>query len=808
MKWKTLFGFVLFCSMAFNLQAQNLPDYSTRTSFLLAPASTFQYGLLGAANPALPAFIPKLETRFLWNRAPDAGLSPNRWGILTGGRGFGFQLLKQKTGAGWMSDYGLSAAFRQGSWGAGVGLHWSRAEKGIPRHDRFLSVGWVFRPNRYASLGASGHFSLNGNTREGVLEAGVRPLGTTVFTLFGDLAVRNHRKMDDSNWSAGAALRILPGIYAVGRYFDTKSATVGISINLGHLGAAGQTHISEKGEWTSQDYIVRVGGLLENVLSGRVQKKRRYVSLWPKGSVVYQTYQFGDKSVHSFFDLLNTIRKSATDPRVSAMVLNLSDVTVQPENAWEIREALRRFRQKGKKVIIFMENAGITTYHLASVADWVVMDPLGSLALEGLVMGRTFYKGALEKLGVGFDELRFFKYKSAVEPFSRKNMSEADRAQRQAFVNDWYQLIRSDVCRSRKLKPEKFDELVNRNMIFLADSARKAGLVDTLARWTNREKVVKALLGKKLRPVQVKKLIPNEMVSSAWGQRPQIALVYALGDCAMNTGIRARRLEKIFKKLEKTKSVKAVVFRVDSPGGDGMASDLVAEAMKSCAKKKPVIVSQGQIAGSGGYWISMNADTIVAGPNTITGSIGVIGGWLYDKGFSGKIGFTADHVKRGKHADVGFGVSIPFLGMLPERDLTKEERGTVKHFMETAYGLFVQKVAAGRSLPVDSVKQIAQGHVYSGVEGKKIGLVDVIGGVEKAIQIAKKKAGFRPSEKVNIVEIPKYKGLFKSPLPKLPFAGVGSRNQYQWNFLRMVAQFPGKPLFLTPPESLPILPLR
>ena len=805
MKLKRLFWLPVLLVLAANLHGQGMPDYYTRTSFLLAPPSTFQYGLLGYANPAVPAFVSKFEAQFRWNQLSNADSPLNRWGIFTANRGFGFQFLREKLGTGWVSKYATSLAIQKGAWAAGVGFHWSRATGGATAPDRLLSVGWIFRPNRFLSVGTSGHFSLDHDSREGVLDAGLRPLGSPVLTIFGDFSVRNHRAFSDSRWSAGAAVRILPGVYAVGRYFNDKTATAGLSLNLGHSGAAGQARLSSQKEMISRNYAVRMGGLLENVLTGRVQKNKRYVQIWPKGTIVYHTYRFGDKSEHAFFGLLRTIRNSAADPRVAAIVLNLSDVSVQPEHAWEIRQALNTARKSGKKIIVFFENAGINQYHLASVADWIVMDPIGSLSLEGFVMGRTFYKNALEKLGLGFDELRFFKYKSAIEVFSRKKMSEADRAQRQAYVDDRYQLVKTDVCQSRKMTPEKFDMLVNKNFIFLADSAKKAGLVDTLARWVNREEVVKALLKKKLHSVSVKNLIPNEMISGNWGVKPKIALVYALGTCDMNKGIRARWLAKVFKKLEKTKSVRAVVFRVDSPGGDGMASDLVAEAMKSCAKKKPVIVSQGQVAGSGGYWISMFGDTIVAGPNTVTGSIGVIGGWIYDKGFSGKIGFTADHVKRGKHADTGFGIYIPFFGMLPERDLTKGERASAEFFMKSAYEMFVKKVAAGRSLPVDSVKQIAQGHFYSGIKGKKIGLVDVIGGLEKALQIARKKAGLKPGERAEIVEIPKYKGLFKSPLSNLPFAGAAVRSGYSWKFLQMVAQYPGRPLFMIPPETYPIL---
>jgi len=801
-KISILFILLVFSHTSF---AQNNLTYMQAGRLLLTSPGAFQYGLLGFVNPAVPAFVPKFEAQAAWNTVQKPASSLNSWGVFAASRGLGTQIFQQKIGSGWVTDYGISTAFSKETVGLGIGYRWSKATSGLMPHDRALQAGLLLRPNRFLSVGATGHVSLERDYREGALEAAVRPLGSPVLTLFADAATRTGQSLKNANWSTGAVVQVLSGIHLIGRYFDDHSFTAGLSFNFGRTGMSGQARFSDQQALASNSTIVRLGGLLESVFTGKVQKKTRYVRFWPKGPIVYHMYRFGDKNKSSFFDLLKNISASANDPRVTAVVVNFSGTRVQPEHAWEIREALRKAQKKGKKVIVFVENANISLYHLASVADWVVMDPLGSLTLEGFVMGRTFYKGTLEKLGIGFDELRFFTYKSAVEVFSREKMSEADRAQRQAYVDDWYDLVKLDITRSRKMTPEKFDGLVNENFFFLADSAQKVGLVDTLARWTAIDDVVKDLLHKKIRPISAKKLIANEEISDRWGAMPKIALVYALGSCAMDNGIRARWLEKVFKKLEKTKSVKAVVFRVDSPGGDGMASDLVAEAMKSCSKKKPVIVSQGQVAGSGGYWISMNADTIVAGPNTITGSIGVIGGWIYDKGFSGKIGFTADHVKRGKHADAMFGISIPYLGTLPERDLTPDERATAEHFMKTAYNIFVKKVAAGRSLPLDSVKQIAQGHFYSGVEGKKIGLVDVIGGLEKAVQIAKKKAGLRPDEKVEIVEIPKYKGLFKSPLGSLPFAGVQALTRAELDYIKMVSQMPGKPLFLMPPGSFPTL---
>ena len=423
---------------------------------------------------------------------------------------------------------------------------------------------------------------------------------------------------------------------------------------------------------------------------------------------------------------------------------------------------MKNARNKGKTVIIFIDNASMTSYHLASVADKIVLDPQGSVQLMGYSLGRTYFKGTLEKLGLGFDEWRFFKYKSAAEALSRDSMSEADREQNQDFIDDWYETVRADLCEYRPVNKTMFDYFIDEHIFFLPEEAVTEGLADTLARWSDINEVLKNLTGKSLKQIDADELFANALPPREWGKLPQIAVVYGLGICAMDSGIKARQLEKVFRNLAKDKSVKAVVFRVDSPGGDALASDLVAEALKECAEKKPVIISQGQVAGSGGYWISMYGDKILAGPTTITGSIGVIGGWIYDKGFGDKLGMTSDHVTRGKHADLGEGVRLPFLNIeVPARNLTDEERDKIEILIKDFYEIFVNKVANGRNMSVDEVKQVAEGHFYSGLDGKEAGLVDEIGGLMLAIDIAKEQAGIKPDQEINIREIPKYKGLFK-----------------------------------------------
>ncbi len=468
-------------------------------------------------------------------------------------------------------------------------------------------------------------------------------------------------------------------------------------------------------------------------------------------------------------------------------------------------------------IAVFIDRADMPLYHLASVADRIVMDPDGQIELPGYLMGRTYMKHLLAKLGLGFDEWRFFTYKSAAEGLSRDSMSEADKEQRLAIIEDAYAEMKKDVTASRGVGGDAFDAWVNEIVFAMPDSALALGLVDTLGRWDDVKGAIEKLEGSGKGYMSPGALARRTFPSTLWGENPRVAIVYGLGECDMDKGINARQLEKVFNGLRDDKRVKAVVFRVDSPGGDGMASDVVAEALRKCSKAKPVIVTQGEVAGSGGYWISMYGDTILAGPSTITGSIGVIGGWLYNDGIGEKTGLTSDFVKVGKHAELGFGIRLPLIGMVvPERNLTPEEREKMEFYIKSFYKEFVHKVAEGRDMPAEKVGEIAQGRVWSGIDGKANGLIDMIGGLDLALKIAREAGGLKPDDEIDIVEYPR-QPWFKFPFPKLtdmignssPSPGVSeSYENYEEVYLKAVIDSKGRPLYMVPPDAIPSLHLE
>lgn len=765
-------------------QAQSIGPYYAQNDFLLASPGAMGFGLYGFDNPALLNYVRQPDIIFAWNTNPSSWAGMDKWGLFAAVPHIGFGVIRQDVlhspfveptfrGSSRVTDYRLALGFGSRSFGLGLGYGWSgnNADRfPIFRKDVF-TVGTLFRPNRFVSLGLTTF--LVENNKHGIFDLAVRPLGTERLTLFGDHHVGeknyNWHGASDNDWSAGAAAEFLPGVRLTARYFESKAMTVGVQLSLGRAGVTTMAHLDKDLRHSHTSYSVRLAAYDRNLFRSTTARGTRYVRMDWKGAVTYRRYVLFDRSL-SLAKLLGQIDAAKSDPAVAGLAINLSGIDVDRELAWELREKLAEFRTTGKHVVVFIDRGGMTEYHLASVADRIVMDPTGTLVLNGYVMGRTFLKGTLEKLGVGFEEWRYHTYKSANEYLSRESMSEPDRAQRQALLDDLYELVRKDICTSRSFTTDRFDELVNDTLLFTPVIARNSGLVDHIGRWDTVEAVIKELEGQKTGFIKPRHLERYHLpYDHRWGEPPRVAVLYAIGVCDVEQGIAARRLANTIERVARDSRVKAVVLRVDSPGGDALASDLVAEALKKCKAKKPVIVSQGYVAASGGYWLSMHADTIVAAPHTITGSIGVIGGWLYNAGLKEKMGMTTDFVKVGRHGDLGFGFRTPWLGLgLPDRNMDSTERAMVGRLIQDFYAEFVDEVARARGKSSEEIDAIGQGRVWSGMDAQANGLVDVLGGLETAIRIARERANIPADAEVRLVHLPR-PGLFdpRSFIPRM-----------------------------------------
>lgn len=817
-----------------------IPSYYSHLDFNLTGPGAYTTAAGGYANPAVYAMMPGDEMEFYWTVDDNTTLNRiDRWGIFVGLQNLGFGVVHNRLpgpgGTGMLSvtDYrlGLSGGTRNYTFGAALG--WSGGDTEQLDRSTVIQVGSVFRFNKYTSAGLAGIFSTQRDHQSGLADLAIRPLGDERFTLFGDVELPRRISTSDAPWSAGAMVELIAGVRLIGRYFDDESFALtlaysaGGGVKTGSARAAGSWRFDKDAEYAYSNYGIRMGFPERNVVASHFQKNRYYLSMNLGGPIVHSRFKYFD-SGQTLKSVLDALEDARVDPRVKGVALNLSGSRMSQGMAWEIREKLEQIQKAGKHVVVFVDEVYMPIYYVASVADRIVQDPEGIMILSGYVMGRTYLVNLLEKLGIGFDEWRFLKYKSAVEFLSRHSMSDADREQRQALVDGYYQQVRDGVTRSRRISGTEFDRWVNDLTLIGPAAAMREGIVDTLGSWEDVKDVIAGLEGSKKPYLGPNMLAGQTFKSTRWGEPPQIAVVYALGECDMDKGINARRLERIFQRVRVDQGVKAVVFRVNSPGGSAMASDVVARALKKCSHEKPVIVSQAEVAASGGYWISMNADTLLAQPTTITGSIGVIGGWVWNNGLGDKVGLEGDFVKKGEHADLFFGLTLPFMGIsIPHRALTQEERDQIIGEMKVFYDGFVEKVAMGRSMKPEEVEEVAQGRVWTGLQGKKLGLIDEIGGLETACAIARERAGIAPNEEVNIVEYGT-RGWFNfaalNPLPfSIPWGGSGGSDSsdrefdgaaafsgytdlydgYEIMYLKEIVKNNGRALCLIPPDYLP-----
>jgi protease IV len=727
------------------------PSYYSQTDMELATPGTILFGLNGYSNPAILSYLEQPNLYFTWNDNNSERNNVRKYGLFAALPYFGFSMLDYKDNDFSINDYKLSAAFGSSAFSFGLGYGWSTGDVGYYKRANIFTLGAIYRPADFLSFSLIGNLPAE-NEKEGIVGIGIRPFSNYSFTLFGDYLFTNSLKPEEIRWSAGAIIEPLDGLRVIGRYYDGKSFNIGMQMGFGALGLSTIGHFDEDANRSYNTYGIRIGADDRNLLrifSG----DDNYVSMNLQGGIKYQNFKLFDNS-KTLFNLLEQLEAVKNDNSVSGIAINLSGANINKEMYWELREKLREIKTYGKKVYIYIDRAGMSEYHFASIADKIVLDPMGTISLNGYLMGRTFFKGTLDMLGLGFRELRYFKYKSAAEGYARADFSEADREQRQKLVDDSYNLAQREICEGRNFTPLYFDKLVDSTFLFLPDDAVKLKLVDTLARWSDIGDIIKKYERENKSLISASSLEKFNVPDDYWGSKPKIAVIYAIGGTSMDDGIKARSLVKYVEAAMNSGNVKAIVLRVDSPGGDALASDLIAEVLRKGKGKKPIIVSQGYVAASGGYWLSMYADTIVAAPNTITGSVGVIGSFMFNKSLKQTLGLSVDHVQKGKFADLGFGATLPLIGVsIPDRDFTDEELKMAETGIKTLYKGFVEKVALGRKKSFDDIEKIAQGRVWSGSDGLKNGLVDVLGGLDAAIKIALQKTNLTNSE-YEIIEMP------------------------------------------------------
>jgi len=451
------------------------------------------------------------------------------------------------------------------------------------------------------------------------------------------------------------------------------------------------------------------------------------------------TRLFSDNTTLSLKDILASIRNAKEQNAIKGIYLDMGLFFTGTSNVDAIRRELISFKESGKFIVAYADNYTQSGYYLASVADEVYLNPLGTLALTGFTSETMFYKGLLEKIGIEMMVFKVGKYKGAVEPFLGDKLSDENREQISVYQQGIWNNVTNGIAKSRRILQSDVNYFADEGLFLSSPSnAIECGLIDSLAYRIEVENLLMEKTGqlsKSLKTIGIQKM--KRAMKPAREFRNKIAVLYAEGEISgipssysAGTGI-TEKLAKEMKKLQDDESVKAVVLRVNSPGGSAYVSEQIWRQVVELRKKKPIVVSMGNVAASGGYYISCAANKIVAEENTLTGSIGIFGLFPNTSGLFEKLALTTDVVKTNTYSDLGD----------PSRPMTDDEQALIQANIERGYDVFVTRCAQGRKMSKEAIDEIGQGRVWTGRQAHEIGLVDELGGVDRAIELAVELAG-------------------------------------------------------------------
>ena len=465
-----------------------------------------------------------------------------------------------------------------------------------------------------------------------------------------------------------------------------------------------------------------------------------------------------DSGMMGMDEIIGSIKKAKQDDKIKGIKLQSGFIASGWAQAREIRNALKEFKTSGKFIYAYGDYMSQKGYYVSSVADSIFMNPMGMMQLKGLSSEVLYYEDFQNQYGVKMEVIRHGKYKSAVEPYLQDHMSEENRIQIQSLLNAVWETLRDEVAQSRGLEPATLDVLADDLVVTDAEEALAQGIIDGLVYEDDFEDKIKVAM--EVDPKEDLKVVDSDKINIQIQEydneiSDRIAIVYAQGPILNTKGsayiIGKEAINKAFQEILESDKIKAVVLRVDSPGGDALTSEIILNASRTLKGKKPLVVSMGNVAASGGYYISSLADRIFADPMTITGSIGVLAAFPNIRGMTNRIGINAEQVTTHKNA----------MGYSPFEPLSEGFEKSTISAIEKVYHTFKSRVSEGRSLSMEIVEEIAQGRVWSGKNAVEIGLVDTLGGLQEAITGA---AELAKIDKYNLVDYPKYDDDFESML--------------------------------------------
>jgi len=450
----------------------------------------------------------------------------------------------------------------------------------------------------------------------------------------------------------------------------------------------------------------------------------------PFSAALTEAFGRPETNVIGLDDVLSNISKAKNDENVVGIYLKGGILSGGFASLKEIRDALIDFKSSGKFIVAYADTYAQSNYYLASVADKILLNPYGMVELKGISAELMFFKNTFDKLGIDMQVVKVGTYKSAVEPYINTKMSDANRFQVTTYVTSIWNSMLTGISEARKITVENLNTYADEMMLFQPTEKLTAyNLIDSLVYVDEVDSIIKSY-SKEYKIVKHKAF--TKVSDNIKFQKDKVAVIYAVGgiDGGDGEGIVSEDLVETIDKAAKDKAVKAVVLRVSSPGGSAYGSEQIWRALTNLKKEKPLIVSMGDYAASGGYYISCMADSIIAQPNTLTGSIGIFGLIPNIDGLNKKLGLSYDGVKTNKMSDA---ISI-------NRAFTPEEKVLMQNYINHGYELFVKRCADGRKKTIEEIKTIAEGRVWTGEDALKIGLIDAIGGLDEAILMAAKKA--------------------------------------------------------------------
>lgn len=713
------------------------------------------------------------------------------WGIAFKGGGLGFT-------AEILQNTDQRRRYTLGTGGGEKGVYIGYSYSWTSRVDRqnTWDIGMLYRPLRCVSLGAvargvnmpkANQIKSNIGLDFGLAVRPLAPFGPIgnnlgqSLTLTADVYLREYDKytdpltkivFDEESYSdniafkIGAIAEIVPGITAHFDYLPKVESSflpvdekiyAGLTFNFGQS-SIGDYHDSdeERGSFYMGVYDFHKKSILK-------YKKKKFVEIKLEGSIIEHNRSSGlfSRKSRTVLGFHRKIEKYTQNPEIEGMILKIGSFSAGWAKLQEMRNALQKFKDSGKKIIVFLETAGNGTYYLASIADRIYLPPTGDIYMTGLAAHMLFLRGTLDKIGIEPQLEHIGDYKSASDMLTRHDMSEAQAEATNAILDDIFDVYVTAIAEGRGMEKEAVITLFNSGP-FTSEEAFEAKLIDSLIYIDQLNDVVEDFTGRESPVHDEKYFAKNEIRNEEWNdvRRKKIAIVYGTGaitsGSSSNGGLfggesmGSETIAEAIRNARNDESVDAILFRVDSPGGSALASELILREVTLCTEgddKKPIIVSMSDVAGSGGYYVACQADTIIALPNTITGSIGVISGkFTYDE-LQRKIGVNGATLRRGEHADMYAGY----------RSFTDDEWAKLRDQINQMYQIFLQRVAAGRGMDTSAVNKIAQGRIWSGTAAKELNLIDETGGLDLAIEITSRMAGIKDDEEFDIAISPKSK---------------------------------------------------